>query len=118
MPSVRINNLTLQGFRSFGRLAQSLTLTAPIAAVYATNSQGKTSLAEAIEFLFTGEIVRRQLIASAQDEFADALRHAHLPAGMPVFVEAQLLCDDGIERTLRRTLASDYSRGSKHDCQT
>ena len=51
MPSVRINSLTLQGFRSFGRQAQSLTLTAPIAAIYANNSQGKTSLAEAIEFL-------------------------------------------------------------------
>jgi hypothetical protein len=118
MPRVRINSLTLQGFRSFGRLAQSVTLTAPIAAIYATNSQGKTSLAEAIEFLFTGEIVRRQLIASAQDEFADALRHVHLPATMPVFVEAQLLCNDGIERILRRTLVSDYSKGSKQDCQT
>jgi hypothetical protein len=118
MPSVRINSLTLQGFRSFGRQAQSLTLTAPIAAIYANNSQGKTSLAEAIEFLLTGDIVRRQLLASTQDEFADALRHAHLPAAMPVFVEAQILCDDGVERTIRRTLVSDYSKGRKQDCET
>jgi hypothetical protein len=118
MSSVRINSLTLQGFRSFGRAPQSLPLSAPIAVIQASNSQGKTSLAEAVEFLLTGEIVRRQLLASSQDEFADALRHAHLPAAMPVFVEARLRCEDEVERTVRRTLVSDYGKGRYQDCQT
>jgi len=118
MSSLRINNLTLQGFRSFGRSTQSLPLTTPIAVIQASNSQGKTSLAEAIEFLLTGEIVRRQLVASSQDEFADALRHAHLPANTPVFVEAQFLCNDGVERAVRRTLVSDYGKGRYVDCKS
>jgi hypothetical protein len=118
MSNIRINNLTLQGFRAFGRVAQSLNLRAPIAVIEASNSQGKTSLAEAVEFLLTGEIVRRQLVASSQDEFADALRNAHLPANMSVFVEASLLCNDGIERAIRRTLLSDYGKGRYHDCRT
>lgn len=117
MPSVRINSVTLRGFRCF-RSSQTLDLSAPVSAVLASNSQGKTSLAEGIEFLLTGEIVRRQLMASAQDEFADALRNVHLSPQDPVYVEARLLCSDGTERTIRRTLIRDYGRGRNQDSET
>ena len=85
-------------------------------AVWGPNSQGKTSLAEAIEFLLTGQIVRRMLVASSQDEFADALRNAHLPPGMPVFVQATILAPDASSHIIRRTLKTDYSK--KQDCET
>ena len=117
MPSVRLNSLTLQGFRCF-RSSQTLDLSAPVCAVLASNSQGKTSLAEGVEFLLTGEIVRRQLMASAQDEFADSLRNVHLSPQDPVYVEASLLCADGIGRTVRRTLVRDYGRGNNPNCET
>ena len=80
MTTPRINKIEIQGFRAFGKNAQALAFSSPIAAIWAPNSQGKTSLAEAFEFLLTGQIVRRQLMASTQDEFADALRNAHMPA--------------------------------------
>jgi recombinational DNA repair ATPase RecF len=82
MAGLRINKVEIQGFRAFGRKGQTLAFGSAIAAVWAPNSQGKTSLAEAFEFLLTGEIVRRQLMASTQDEFADALRNAHMPPAM------------------------------------
>ena len=61
---------------------QTLEFPSPaLAAVWGPNSQGKTSLAEAVEFLLTGQIVRRALMASDQDDFADALCNVHLPPG-------------------------------------
>ena len=116
MSPCRISKLEIQGFRSFGRDAQTLEFPSPLAAVWGPNSQGKTSLAEAVEFLLTGEIVRRALMASGQDEFADALRNAHLPAGTPCVVQATIIDGGGISHTIRRTLKADY--GKKQDCET
>ena len=113
MPKLR--RLTIQGFRSFGSTPQVLEFESEIAAVWGPNSQGKTSLAEAAEFLFTGSTVRREMTASAQDEFADALRNAHLPEGTDVFVEAELDVS-GTLHTLRRTLVADYAK--KQNCQS
>jgi DNA repair exonuclease SbcCD ATPase subunit len=114
--SCRINKLEIQGFRAFGKNGQTLDLPSQLAAVWGPNSQGKTSLAEAVEFLLTGQIVRRALMASSQDEFADALRNAHLPAGTEVFVQAVIVCANGIARTIKRALKNDY--GKKQDCET
>lgn len=112
----RITKLEIRGFRAFGKTEQTLEFPSLLAAIWGPNSQGKTSLAEAVEFLLTGQIVRRTLMASSQDEFADALRNAHLPAGIPVSVKATLACSDGCERSVTRILKTDYSK--KQDCET
>ncbi|MGY3149551.1 hypothetical protein ACVWYQ_006550 [Bradyrhizobium sp. USDA 3397] len=104
----RIQRIDLQGFRGFGASPQSFTLPETVTALWGGNSQGKTSLAEAIEFLMTGHIARRELLASAKDEFSQSLRNAHLPAAVSVFVEATFMCPDGVSHRLRRTLTSDY----------
>src|SRR6266545_6263036 len=64
MRAPRINKIEIQGFRAFGAKPQTLVFSSPIAAVWGANSQGKTSLAEAFEFLLTGATVRRELLAS------------------------------------------------------
>jgi hypothetical protein len=116
MAALRINRIEIQGFRAFGKDKQTLSFASPIAAVWGPNSQGKTSLAEAFEFLLTGQIVRRELMASTQDEFADALRNAHMALGIPVYVEAAITGPGGVPHTIKRTLTADYSK--KQDCQT
>jgi hypothetical protein len=116
MSPCRITKLEIQGFRAFGRNGQTLDLPSLLAAVWGPNSQGKTSLAEAVEFLLTGQIVRRALMASSQDEFADALRNAHLPIDTQVFVQAIIVDTNGAPRTVRRTLKTDY--GKKQECET
>lgn len=113
---MRISRLTIQGFRSFGKNEQRLDLDARLAIVWGPNSEGKTSLAEAFEFLLTGDIARRKLLASAVDEFSNALCNAHLPDGTPTFVEASILGDDGAAHTLRRTLSCDFSK--KNTCES
>jgi tetratricopeptide (TPR) repeat protein len=104
----RIQRIDLQGFRGFGASPQSFMLPDSVVALWGGNSQGKTSLAEAVEFLLTGHIMRRELLASAKDEFSHALRNAHIPDSVAVFVEAHFLCPDGVCRRLRRTLTTDY----------
>jgi len=116
MPGLQITKVEVQGFRSFGPKPQILVFPSQIAAVWAPNSHGKTSLAEAFEFLLTGQIVRRELLASSQDEFAGALCNAHIPDGTSVFVQTEVVGSDGKKHTIRRTLTSDY--GKKEDCRT
>lgn len=116
MPKARLNKIGIQGFRSFGKGRQDHILTKPISVFWGGNSQGKTSFAEALEFLFTGQIARRELLASAKDEFAEALRNVHIDPTLPVIVEADILCCDGNVRKLTRTLVEDYRRGSAAGC--
>jgi hypothetical protein len=80
-----------------------------MAVVWGPNSQGKTSLAEAIEFLLTGKTVRRALVASAKREFAGALRNAHLPAAEDVSVSAEIEDAEGQVHRIRRRLLQDYT---------
>ena len=111
---IKLRRITVQGFRSFGVEPQVLDFDSEIGAIWGPNSQGKTSLSEAIEFLFTGSTVRRAMTASSQDEFADALRNAHLPVDTAVFVEATIDIGSGKSTTIRRQLDEDYSK--KQNC--
>ena len=112
----KIKWIEISGFRSFGDGPQRLEFASPIAVAWGPNSQGKTSIAEALEFLLTGIICRCELTASAQDEFADALRNAHIPASAKVFVAACIETSDGATRTVQRTLLEDY--GKKNKCSS
>ena len=111
---MKVKALTIKGFRAYGTSEQTLILSPKIAAVWGPNSKGKTSLGEAFEFLLTGCISRRELMASSQDEFADALRNAHLAPDQEVFVAARVIGPDGNDHEIRRVLTADY--GKRQDC--
>ena len=115
MQGVKIRKLEIQGFRAFGREKQTLDFDSSLAAVWGPNSQGKTSLAESVEFLLTAGIARRRLLASTPDEFADSLRNVHMPAGTEVFVRAVFETGAGL-RTVKRTLLQDYAK--REECRT
>lgn len=112
----RINWIEVQGFRAFGKKPQRVNFSSTISVLWGPNSHGKTSFAEAVEFLFTGTIVRKELLASGQDEFADSLRNTHLPHSQAVFVAAEVLDSSGSSHSLRRTLTSDF--GKKTSCNS
>ena len=111
----RILRLRIRGFRSYGTEAREMELDNPITVIKADNSQGKTSTAEALEFLLTGSSSRRDLFGGAKAEYEGTLANVHLPpSDRAVWVEADIRCPDGVERTVRRELKADYARGS--DC--
>ena len=109
----KIKWIEINGFRSFGDGPQRLEFGSPIAVAWGPNSQGKTSIAEAFEFLLTGIICRCELTASVQDEFADSLRNAHMPVTAKVFVAACFEAADGTLHTVRRVLVEDYGKRNK-----
>ena len=104
MTQLRLKRIELQGFRAYGPVKQAAEIDAPIAVFWGPNSKGKTSFAEAVEFLLTGQTVKREILSSRQDEFADALRHAHLPDHVETFVSATFECQDGNVHTVKRVL--------------
>lgn len=106
----KIRSLTVNGFRAYGVTEQTLTLPGELAVVWGPNSKGKSSLGEAFEFLLTGCISRRELMASSQDEFADALRNAHLPLNHEVYVRANIVAPDGTAYEVKRVLTADYAK--------
>ncbi len=112
----RIKRLEIRGFRAFGANAQFLEFKGPMAIIWGPNSQGKTSIAEAIEFLLTGKTVRRELLASAKREFAEALRNAHLPEGEEVIISATIEDANGQLHVVKRRLIRDYT--GRESCQS
>jgi PAS domain-containing protein len=113
---MRLDRISVQGFRAFGLETQWLDLSPSLTIVYAGNSQGKTSLAEALEFLFTGTISRRDFIGSAAKEFADCLSNVHLPIGAPVEVGAVVTDTTGKNHIVERRLMKDMT--PTKDCQS
>ncbi|CAM3422129.1 AAA family ATPase [Occultella aeris] len=111
----RIVRLRIRGFRSYGTETREIELDSPVTVVRGDNSQGKTATAEALEFLFTGCISRRDLFGGAKVEYERMLANVHLPLGdNDIWVEAAVRGPDGVTRTVRRTLTTDYSGSA--DC--
>lgn len=104
----------IRGFRAFGTEPRRLELDAPLIVVHAGNSQGKTSLAEALEFLITGHSSRRDLLGGAKAEYDDSLRNAHLPDGdLDVYIEAGVVDPLGVPHKVRRELVQDFGYGTE-----
>lgn len=110
----RLISLEVRGFRAFGAEARTLQLDAPLVVVHAGNSQGKSSLAEAIEFLISGRSSRRELLGGAKAEYNDSLRNAHLPTGdNNVYVQAVVRDIHGAIHEVRRELMCDFGQGTE-----
>jgi len=106
--------LEVRGFRSFGTEPRRLDLDAPLTVVHGRNSQGKSSLVEAVEFLLTGRSSRRDLLGGAKAEYHESLRNVHLPAGdQDVWVAAGMRGSDGQLHEIRRELVCDFAQGTE-----
>jgi hypothetical protein len=114
--SARLVSLEIRGFRAFGTEARTLDLDAALVVVHAGNSQGKTSLAEAIEFLISGRSSRRELLGGAKAEYNGSLRNAHLTdSDTDVYVHAQMRDAHGVIHEVRRELLCDFGQGTECD---
>ena len=93
--------IEIRGFRCFGTSPQRIEFSGNIALFQAPSSQGKTSTSESIEFLLTGNTVRRKLIGSTTAEFDECLRNVHLPNNEEVYVRACIFDDKGVEHEVK-----------------
>ncbi|ORA15710.1 AAA family ATPase [Mycobacterium arosiense] len=110
----RLVSLEVRGFRAFGTEPRTLDLDAGLVVIQAGNSQGKTSLAEAIEFLISGRSSRRELLGGAKAEYNDSLRNAHLAdTDTDVYVAAVVRDASGTTHQVRRELLCDFGQGTE-----
>ena len=116
MTGPRLVSVEIRGFRAFGTEARTLQLDAPLVVIHAGNSQGKTSLTEAIEFLISGRSSRREMLGGSKAEYHDSLRNAHLPAAdTDVYVQAVVRDAAGTTHEIRRELLCDFAQGTECD---
>jgi DNA repair exonuclease SbcCD ATPase subunit len=84
---MRLLNLTIRNFRGFGNATTSIALDGDLLLFFGPNGFGKTSFAEAIEWLFYGTTKRRQQGESySRSEYANSFANIH--GGVPTEVSA------------------------------
>ncbi|MBK4717671.1 AAA family ATPase [Azospirillum sp. YIM DDC1] len=99
----RLLDLTASNFRGYGATPTTVNLDSDIILFYGPNGFGKTSFAEALEWLFYGSTRRRKRgeVLSAT-EYGGTYANAH--GGQPVEVSARVRLADGREVTLTRRM--------------
>ena len=105
----RLRSLQPQHFRGFRACPQPIDLSADLVLIEGGNSTGKTSLSEALEWLLTGVLSRRESgqYGSAR-ELAGCISNGFRPAEEATWVKA-LVEIDGRPVELKRTLIQDYT---------
>lgn len=96
-------------FRGFRSLPDPINLAGKLIVVEGRNSSGKTSLAEAFEWLLSGQLVRRCLNDMGDSkELENCIGYQLIPDNEQTWVEAELLVSDGEVIKIRRVLSQDY----------
>ncbi|HUQ98576.1 MAG TPA: AAA family ATPase [Gemmatimonadaceae bacterium] len=103
---VRLSSIQVNYLRGFRKNTESVAFDDDLVVVEGRNSSGKTSIAEALEWLFTGQLSRRT--SGNSRELANCIGNEFRPNGEHTWVEAALSVDDE-PLILRRVLIEDYS---------
>jgi chromosome segregation ATPase len=99
---MRLINLTIRNFRGFGSTGETIPLEGDLLLFFGPNGFGKTSLAEAIEWLFYGMTKRRrQGDGYSRSEYSNSFANVH--GGTPTEVTATVEIA-GRRRVLSRRL--------------
>lgn len=112
---VRLVSIRPYYFRGFRQLERAINLDADLVTVDGRNSSGKTSLAEAIEWLLSGSIQRREQGDPA--EHAGFIANRFRPEGQKTWVEC-ILAVDGATTKIRRDLVKDYGSRKNSHCSS
>jgi len=96
-------------FRGFRATPGPINLNGKLIVIDGRNSSGKTSLAEAFEWLFSGQLVRRSLADMGDPkELENCIGNQLKPDEETTWVEASLLAPGGEVIKVRRVLTRDY----------
>lgn len=99
---MRVNNLTVQGFRGFNE-ERSIDFHTDLTLIYAPNSYGKTSISESFEWLLYGYTSKVEK-ADYKEEYKGSYRNRHLPEGIQPSVTASFIDRAGNEVKFTGTL--------------
>ena len=102
--NVRLVSIFPHYFRGFRNVEHAIDLSGDLVVIDGRNSSGKTSLAEALEWVLTGQIERRK--TGDPKELAEYITNRFKPDNDKTWVEC-VLDRDGESVTLRRCLVKD-----------
>ena len=122
-PSVKLKSLQAHYFRGFRESDGPINLAGDFIVIEGRNSSGKTSLAEALEWLFSGSLSRREIRdAGNARELENCVANQFRPADVGTWVNASFyLTPEGEnvqEFVLRRVLTEDYGTTSTARCKS
>ena len=119
---VKIKALQAHYFRGFRKMPHPIDMVEDFIVMEGRNSSGKTSLAEALEWLFTGALSRRASNGSNSRELEQCISNQFRPDDVETWVSATfvLTSDDGAvqEFNLRRVLKEDYGTTAISTCSS
>ncbi|MCY4365193.1 MAG: AAA family ATPase [Chloroflexi bacterium] len=123
IPSVKLKSLQAHYFRGFRECVGPVNLGDDFIVIEGRNSSGKTSLAEALEWLFTGSLSRRESSDTGNArELEGCVANQFRPAGVDTWVSASFALssggEDDQEFVLRRELTEDYGTTSTAVCKS
>ena len=95
---MKLRRLKIAGFRGFNS-ERTIEFDERLTLLSAPNSYGKTSIAEALEFLLFGETSRVEG-ARGKEEYQDSYRNRHYAQTHQAVIEAEFLNFDGTSTTL------------------
>ena len=101
---MRLKEVTISGFRGFNN-QQTLRLDNNVVLVKGSNGSGKSSLVEALEWLFFDVISRKEKSSCKSEYIGDFLRNIHCRKGQETFVEV-VIAINGKEIRLKKKLLS------------
>lgn len=115
---VFLKDIDIHFFRGFRNMDKPVTANNKLVVIDGRNSSGKTSLAEAVEWLFTGKLERRESLEQGNPkELENCITNSFIPSDDKTWVSASFLVGD---RTinLRRILAKDYGPTPGSKCES
>ena len=116
-------SITPHYFRGFKALPHPIDLIGALVVIEGKNSSGKTSLAEALEFLLRGSLSRRDEHGEGNPvELENCIENQLRPIGESTFVEATFAKQSGTpnetQLVLKRLLTKDYGTTSTSTCES
>ena len=122
-PRLQLVSIKPHYFRGFKALPSPIDLRGDLIVIEGKNSSGKTSLAEALEFLFQGSLSRREEHGEGNPaELENCIENQLRPSGENTFVEATFVKNLGTpnekQLVLRRLLTRDYGITSTSICKS
>ena len=106
---MKLLNVSISFFRGFCDCV-NISFDSPLVIFLGPNGSGKTTIAEALEWVFFGTTKRRHHSAVDEVEHRGALRNTRCPTGVDPYVEVRVQLRDGSIHTLRRTYYIDGTR--------
>jgi len=120
--AIRLQSVHAHHFRGFRDMPTPIRMDGDLIVVEGRNSSGKTSLAEALEWLLTGRLSRRECEELGHpSELKDCVGNVFRPEGEETWVTAVFGldgADDTATITLRRVLKEDYGTTRTSACSS